>query len=79
MCALIVCGHYRELEIIDQRLEGEIAEECWRLYMDIIESCLKRDPNERPDMGDVEVQLESLLQLQEEADSNQASHAFLVI
>ncbi|XP_028799335.1 receptor-like protein kinase ANXUR1 isoform X1 [Neltuma alba] len=55
--------------IIDQSLMGEIAAECWKLYMDITESCLSEDPDERPDMGDVEVQLERLLQLQEEAVS----------
>ncbi|XP_054793472.1 receptor-like protein kinase ANXUR2 [Prosopis cineraria] len=64
--------------IIDPRLEGEIAPQCWRLYMDIIDSCLGADPNERPDMGDVEVQLERLLQLQEEeAHANHGFHSFL--
>ncbi|KAI9124680.1 hypothetical protein K1719_004602 [Acacia pycnantha] len=62
--------------IIDQSLEGEIAPQCWKLYMDLTESCLSGDPNERPDMGDVEVQLEHVLQLQEEADANHALHAF---
>ncbi|XP_028805096.1 receptor-like protein kinase ANXUR1 [Neltuma alba] len=55
--------------IIDEGLVGEIGGECWKLYVDITESCLREDPNERPDMGDVEVQLEHLLQLLEEADS----------
>ncbi|XP_028805095.1 receptor-like protein kinase ANXUR2 [Neltuma alba] len=59
--------------IIDESLEGEIGEECWKLYMDITESCLSEDPNERPHMGEVEVQLERVLQLQEEANSNNAS------
>ncbi|KAI9079571.1 hypothetical protein K1719_038475 [Acacia pycnantha] len=64
--------------IIDKRLVGEIEVECWKLYMNIIECCLSEDPNERPDMGDVEVQLEHILQLQEEADANQAPHALLI-
>ncbi|XP_028799519.1 receptor-like protein kinase ANXUR1 [Neltuma alba] len=59
--------------IIDETLVGQIAAECSKLYMDIAESCLSEDDNERPDMGDVEVQLERLLQLQEEADSTNAS------
>ncbi|KAI9124660.1 hypothetical protein K1719_004582 [Acacia pycnantha] len=62
--------------IIDQSLEGEIAPQCWKLYMEITESCLGGDPKERLDMGDVEVQLEHVLQLQEEADANRALHAF---
>ncbi|XP_054818742.1 receptor-like protein kinase ANXUR2 [Prosopis cineraria] len=65
--------------IIDPRLEGQIAPQCWRLYMDIIGSCLSVDPHERPDMGDVEVQLERLLQLQEEADhANHGFYSFLI-
>ncbi|XP_028805094.1 receptor-like protein kinase ANXUR1 [Neltuma alba] len=61
--------------IIDQSLMGEIAAECWKLYMDIAESCLSFDPDERLDMGEVEVLLERALQLQEEADNNLAFHA----
>ncbi|XP_054793471.1 serine/threonine-protein kinase PBL27-like, partial [Prosopis cineraria] len=77
------CRTGREWEydegIIDPRLEGQIAPQCWRLYMDIIESCLSVDPHERPDMGDVEVQLERLLQLQEEADhANHGFYSFLI-
>ncbi|KAK4279435.1 hypothetical protein QN277_011220 [Acacia crassicarpa] len=59
--------------IIDESLVGEIAPQCWELYMEITESCLSEDPNERPDMGEVEVQLEHVLQLQDEADTNRAS------
>ncbi|KAI9124586.1 hypothetical protein K1719_004508 [Acacia pycnantha] len=62
--------------IVDQSLEGEIAPQCWELYMEITESCLGGDPKERPDMGDVEVQLEHVLQLQENADANHTLHAF---
>ncbi|XP_028799514.1 receptor-like protein kinase ANXUR1 [Neltuma alba] len=66
-------GTGRAEGIIDDTLVGQIAAECSKLYLDIAESCLSEDDNERPDMGDVEVQLERLLQLQEEADSNNAS------
>ncbi|XP_028799430.1 receptor-like protein kinase ANXUR2 [Neltuma alba] len=62
-------------EIFDQGLMGEVAAECWKLYMDITESCMSEDPDERPDMGEVEVLLERALQLQEEADNNLAFHA----
>ncbi|XP_028799469.1 receptor-like protein kinase ANXUR2 [Neltuma alba] len=68
-----LAGTGRAEGIIDDTLVGQIAAECSKLCMDIAESCLSEDHNERPDMGDVEVQLERLLQLQEEADSNNAS------
>ncbi|XP_028799527.1 receptor-like protein kinase ANXUR1 [Neltuma alba] len=68
-----LAGTGRAEGIIDEILVGHIAAECSKLYMEIAESCLSEDPNERPDMGDVEGQLERLLKLQEEADSNNAS------
>ncbi|XP_028799448.1 receptor-like protein kinase ANXUR1 [Neltuma alba] len=68
-----LAGTVRAEGIIDETLVGQIAAECSKLYLDIAESCLREDHNERPDMGDVEVQLERLLQLQEEADSSNAS------
>ncbi|KAL2329842.1 hypothetical protein Fmac_017423 [Flemingia macrophylla] len=55
-------------ENIDPNLKGKIAPECWEVYMDITERCLKFDPNERPAIGEVEVQLKLALSLQEEAD-----------
>ncbi|KAK4279433.1 hypothetical protein QN277_011218 [Acacia crassicarpa] len=64
--------------IIDESLVGEIAPQCWELFMEITEYCLSEDPKERPDMGEVEVQLEHVLQLQEEADANRASQASLM-
>ncbi|XP_054797569.1 probable receptor-like protein kinase At2g23200 [Prosopis cineraria] len=65
-------------KIIDPSLVGEIAPECWRLYMDIATSCTRIDPDESPDMGEVEVQLERALQLQREADAHHNFHAFLI-
>ncbi|KAI9124478.1 hypothetical protein K1719_004400 [Acacia pycnantha] len=59
-------------EGIIESLEGEMAPQCWESYMEITEYCLSEDPNERPDMGEVEVQLEHVLQQQEEADTNRA-------
>lgn len=56
-------------ENIDSDIEGKIAEECWKVYVDVTERCLRHDPNERPSMGEVEVQLELALSLQVEADS----------
>lgn len=49
-------------------LKGKIAPECWKVFMNITKRCLNLDPNERPIIGEVEVELEDALSLQEEAD-----------
>ncbi|KAK7295511.1 hypothetical protein RJT34_18420 [Clitoria ternatea] len=54
---------------LDPNLEGKIAPECWEVFVNIMERCLKIDPDERPTMGEVEVQLELAMALQEEADN----------
>ncbi|KAK7394393.1 hypothetical protein VNO78_14920 [Psophocarpus tetragonolobus] len=48
-------------ENIDPNLKGKIAPECWEVFMDITERCLKFDSNERPAMDEVEVQVELAL------------------
>lgn len=45
-----------------------IAPDCLEKYLEIARSCVKHNPNERPDMGEVEVTLELALELQEEAN-----------
>ncbi|KAJ1435357.1 Serine-threonine/tyrosine-protein kinase, catalytic domain [Sesbania bispinosa] len=60
-------GHPIE-DIIDLKIRGNIAPECWEVFMDITKRCLNDEPDERPTMGEVEVQLECALTLQEEAD-----------
>ncbi|KAJ1435361.1 Serine-threonine/tyrosine-protein kinase, catalytic domain [Sesbania bispinosa] len=57
-------------EDIDRILAGTIASECLEVYVDIIDSCLKDEPNDRPTMGEVEVELERTLTLQLEADAS---------
>lgn len=54
-------------------LKGKIAPECWRVFMNITKRCLDFDPNERPIIGEVEVELEHALSLQEEADIRNAN------
>lgn len=54
-------------ENIDPILKGNIAPKCWEVFVDVAERCLKFDPNERPIIGEVELQLELALSLQEEA------------
>ncbi|KAF7820493.1 receptor-like protein kinase ANXUR1 [Senna tora] len=56
--------------IIDPNLVGKIGAECWKVYIDIAEPCLNEDENERPAMGEVEVELERALELQEQAEAN---------
>ncbi|XP_057450734.1 receptor-like protein kinase ANXUR1 [Lotus japonicus] len=65
---LVKCQQQPMEANIDSEIKGKIAAECWEVYVDVIERCLRLDPNERPSMGEVEVQLELALSLQEEAD-----------
>ncbi|XP_027351431.1 receptor-like protein kinase ANXUR2 [Abrus precatorius] len=58
---------------IDPNLKGKIVPECWEVYMEMTQRCLEYDPNERPTMGEVEVQLEHALSMQAEADDKKAS------
>ncbi|KAI4346708.1 hypothetical protein L6164_007581 [Bauhinia variegata] len=58
-------------EIIDQCLEGKIAPECLELFIDIAERCMLFVPAERPFIGEVEVELERALALQQEADERE--------
>ncbi|KAI4352407.1 hypothetical protein L6164_006663 [Bauhinia variegata] len=60
-------------EIVDPFLMGKIEPECWKMFMNIAERCLLLEPNERPTMGEVEVELEHALALQEEADQTNPS------
>ncbi|KAK7295515.1 hypothetical protein RJT34_18424 [Clitoria ternatea] len=55
-------------EMIDPTLVGKIAPACWEEVIDVAERCLKQEPNERPTIGEVEMELEHALELQEEAD-----------
>ncbi|KAI4356889.1 hypothetical protein L6164_000872 [Bauhinia variegata] len=55
--------------IIDPFLIGKIAPQCWKTFVDIAEKCLLEDPSERPTMGEVELELEHALALQEAAEA----------
>ncbi|KEH21738.1 tyrosine kinase family protein [Medicago truncatula] len=56
-------------EIIDPILTRLISPECLAVFVNIMKRCLNREePNERPSMGEVEVELEHALALQEEAE-----------
>ena len=51
-------------------LEGKIAPQCWEVFLDVTQQCLKFEANERPTMNEVKAQLQRVLALQEEADAN---------
>ncbi|CAJ1834329.1 unnamed protein product [Sphenostylis stenocarpa] len=55
-------------ENIDLNIKGKIVSECWEVFIDITRRCVKYEAEERPTMGEVEVQLEHALLLQEQAD-----------
>ncbi|PRQ60830.1 putative protein kinase RLK-Pelle-CrRLK1L-1 family [Rosa chinensis] len=57
-------------DIIDPYLKGEIAPDCLRKFVDIAERCVRRTGAQRPTMGEVEVELEDALELQEKSDSS---------
>ncbi|KEH21736.1 hypothetical protein MTR_7g015790 [Medicago truncatula] len=61
-------------EIIDPILMRLIAPQCLAVFMNIMKRCLNSgEPNERPTMGEVEVELEHALALQEEADRGESN------
>ncbi|QCE12713.1 interleukin-1 receptor-associated kinase 4 [Vigna unguiculata] len=55
-------------EKVDPKIKGKIAPACWQVFTDIVQGCVKYEADERPTMGEVEVQLEYALWLQEQAD-----------
>ncbi|WVZ06816.1 hypothetical protein V8G54_020162 [Vigna mungo] len=56
-------------EKLHPNIEGKIAPECWQVFVEIIQGCVKNEADERPTMGEVEMQLEHALLLQEQADT----------
>ncbi|RZB53465.1 Translation factor GUF1-like, mitochondrial [Glycine soja] len=53
---------------IDLNIKGKIALECWQVFIDIMVRCLEYEPDEPPTMDEVEVELEHVLSLHEQAD-----------
>ncbi|XP_068484785.1 receptor-like protein kinase FERONIA [Phaseolus vulgaris] len=56
-------------KIVDPFLGSKIAPDCWKTFIEITERCLHKQGTERPNMGEVEMQLEFALQLQEKAET----------
>ncbi|KAL2336635.1 hypothetical protein Fmac_011081 [Flemingia macrophylla] len=55
-------------ESIDKNIKGKFAPQCWQVFMDITQRCIKFEPDQRPTMGEIEFELEHALSLQEQAD-----------
>jgi len=66
-------------ENIDMDIKGKIAPECWKVFIDIIQRCVDYEAEERPTMGEVEVQLEYALSLQEQADITNIHHHYILL
>ncbi|TKY50161.1 Receptor protein kinase FERONIA [Spatholobus suberectus] len=57
-------------QIVDPKLKGRIAPECFKKFCEIGVSCLLEDGTHRPSMNDVVWMLEFVLQLQESAEQS---------
>ncbi|KAF3954327.1 hypothetical protein CMV_020309 [Castanea mollissima] len=58
-------------EIIDPYLKGKIAPECFKVYVEVAENCVRDQGVQRPTMNDVMERLEFALELQQNADAAQ--------
>ncbi|PON73653.1 Mitogen-activated protein kinase kinase kinase [Trema orientale] len=56
--------------IIDPVLMGRIAPECFKMFVELAESCVRDGRIQRPTMGDVMEKLEFVLELQEKEDAD---------
>jgi hypothetical protein len=54
--------------IIDPNLKGKIAPQCFKVYVEVAESCVRDQAIQRPTMNDVMKKLMFALELQENAD-----------
>ncbi|KAM1251211.1 hypothetical protein FF1_033732 [Malus domestica] len=54
---------------MDPSLRGKIAPDCLQKFMDIVYRCISPTGAERPSVGEVQVELECALELQDSADA----------
>ncbi|XP_020213645.1 receptor-like protein kinase FERONIA [Cajanus cajan] len=66
-------------ENIDPNMIGKIAPECWQVFADMMVRCLEYEADERPTMGEVEVELERALSLQEQQDIANTNGSYTLI
>nr|XP_007139444.1 hypothetical protein PHAVU_008G030000g [Phaseolus vulgaris]ESW11438.1 hypothetical protein PHAVU_008G030000g [Phaseolus vulgaris] len=66
-------------ENIDLEIKGKIVPECWKVFIDIMQRCVDSEAEERPTMGEVEVQLQYALSLQEQADITNIHHHYILL
>uniref|UniRef100_A0A7N2LHC8 Protein kinase domain-containing protein n=1 Tax=Quercus lobata TaxID=97700 RepID=A0A7N2LHC8_QUELO len=65
-------------EIIDPYLMNKIAPKCFKVYVELTESCVSDHGNERPTMNDVMEKLEFALELQEYAEATKDTDSKVV-
>ena len=58
-------------QVIDPHLKGKIAPDCFKVYMEVAESCVRDHGIDRPTMNDVMEKLEFAFELQQNADAEQ--------
>ncbi|XP_019185255.1 PREDICTED: receptor-like protein kinase FERONIA [Ipomoea nil] len=58
-------------DIVDDSLAGQVSQTCLKVFAEIAERCLGRQPHERPDMADVLTKLELVLALQQKEAQNE--------
>ncbi|KAK8466192.1 hypothetical protein PHAVU_008G029932 [Phaseolus vulgaris] len=66
-------------ETIDLDIKGKIVQECWNVFIDITQRCVNYEAEERPTMGEVELQLEYALSLQEQADISNIHDDYILL
>ena len=58
-------------QVIDPHLKGKIAPDCFKVYVEVAESCVRDHGIDRPTMNDVMEKLEFAFELQQNADAEQ--------
>nr|KYP35439.1 Receptor-like protein kinase ANXUR2 [Cajanus cajan] len=75
-------GNYLEKPVeedIDPNIKGQIATKCWQVFIDITQRCLKHEADERPTMGEVDLELGHALLLQEQADISNTDGEYILL
>jgi len=66
-------------EGLDPIIKGKIAPDCWQVFVDMMVTCLNYEPDERPTIGEEEVQLEHALSMQEQADITNSNSEYTLL
>lgn len=84
----VICGELKQAiylgwptvieDNVDPSIKGKIAPECWEVS-DIMVRCLEYETDERPIKGEVEVELEHALSLQDQADTKNTNGDYTIL